>query len=76
MVHYYFQFTCCHLVTSVERKIYVFYSYVDITKLYLYAKPHDATAMNSRTTCPLAIKKWTSNYLNELNKVTVKRGQH
>ena len=45
-----------------------FHSYADDTQLYISAEPNDAAAINSITTCLLAINKWMSNNFLKLNE--------
>ena len=45
-----------------------FHSYADDTQLYITAEPNDAAAINSITTCLLAINKWMSNNFLKLNE--------
>lgn len=41
---------------------------MDDTQLYISAEPNDSAAINSITTCLLAINKWISNHLLTLNE--------
>lgn len=45
-----------------------FHSYADDTQLYISAEPNDITAINSITTCLVAINQWMSNNFLKLNE--------